>query len=204
VTIEKGSPYGRPEPLSDRGVVVASDAEGRGALEAARREHRPFPPLGLLGGDLWRTLGGTSTDADRLWSSDAVTFRVDLGEVLLDGVLHLFVAHLVARNRWWTRVVAGMNAQWIGRWNAGPRAHPGDGLLDVSDARLPLDQVLAVRSRLAHGAHLPHPGILEHRAPAVQVELERPLPVWLDGQRRPPARTLAMRVQPDALTVTVS
>jgi hypothetical protein len=204
VTIHKGSPYGRPEPLSDRGVVVASDAEGRDALEAARREHRPFPPLGLLGGDLWRTLGGTSGDTDRLRSAGAVTFRVDLGEVLLDGVLHLFLAHLVARNRRWTRVVAGMNAQWIGQWNAGPRAHPGDGVLDTYDARLPISQLLAVRSRLAHGAHLPHPGIHERRAPAVQVELERPLPVWLDGQRLPPTRTLAMRVQPDALTVTVS
>jgi hypothetical protein len=208
VTIEKGSPYGQPGALPDDGVVVGSDAEARRVLEAARREHRPFAALGLLGGDLWRTLGGTNADAARLRSADAVTFTVDLGEVLLDGALHLFVAHLVARNRTWTRVLAAMNAQWLshrmGSWNAGPRAHPNDGLLDIYDADLSLGQLLPVRSRLVRGAHLPHPGIREQRAAAVHLELPRPLPVWLDGDRLRPATRLSIRVEPDAVRVVVA
>ena len=76
--------------LPDDGVVVRSDAEARAVLEEARHEGRPFPALGLLGGDLCRTLGGPGEES-RLRSREAVRFSVDLGEVLLDGRLHLFV-----------------------------------------------------------------------------------------------------------------
>ena len=113
-----------------------------------------------------------------------MTFPIDLGQVLVDGRLHLFVAHLVARNRWWTRACVAMNAQRLGDWNLGPKGHPNDGLLDTSDARLHGPDLPKVRRRLATGTHLPPPA---HRGPdgvaAVVFELERPLPVWLDGER---------------------
>jgi hypothetical protein len=204
VPISKGSAYGAPGPLPAGAVVVRSDADAREALEEARRERQPPPALGLLGGDLCRTLGGHGDGGEeRLRSEGGVCFPVDLGEVLLDGRLHLFVAHLVARSPLWTRVFVAMNAQWLGQWNLGPRAHPGDGLVDTYDASLSLGQLPAVRGRLHHGAHLPHPGIRERRAAAVQVELERPLPVRLDGTAVGRARTLAVRVEPDALTVVI-
>jgi diacylglycerol kinase family enzyme len=113
------------------------------------------------------------------------------------------VAHLVARNRLWTRAFVVMNAQWLGGLNLGPRAHPNDGLLDVYDARLGLADVVKVRARARAGAHLPHPGIKERRVPAAQVGFDRPLTVWLDGMRVGPARGLSVRVDPDALTVVV-
>lgn len=203
MTIEKGAPYGAPGTLPDDGVVVGSDGEARRVLESARRDGRPFPTLGLTGGDLWRTLGGADADPSRLRSPDAVTFPVDLGEVLLDGKLHLFVAHCVVRNRWWTRAVVAMNAQWIGAWNVGRRAHPNDGLLDVFDARLRVGQLAAVRARLPAGAHLPHPGIRERRTAAQQFELERSRTVRLDGDDVGRARVLSLRVAPDAVTVVV-
>jgi hypothetical protein len=202
VTVEKGRPWGRPGALPEDGVIVRSDREARAALASARREGRPFPPLGLLGGDLWRTLGGRE-DEGRLRSPDAATFVVDLGEALVDGRLHLFVAHLVARSRLWTHAFVAMNAQWLGRWNLGPRAHPGDGLLDTYEARLAVGDLPAVRARLHHGTHLPHPRIREQRAPAVQVDLGRALPVHLDGEPVGRGRVLSVRVEPDALTVVV-
>ena len=201
MTVEKGKAWGTPGAvLPDDAVVVRTDADARRALEAARHERRPFPVLGLLGGDLCRTLGG-GDDEGRLRSGEAVRFTVDVGEVLLDGRLHLFVAHLVARNRLWTRAFVAMNAQWLGAWNLGPRAHPGDGLLDTYDATLAVGQLGAVRSRLHHGTHLPHPGIEERRTPSIQLTLARPLPVRLDGDDVGKSRNLAVRVEPDALTV---
>ena len=206
--IAKGDPYGEPGELPEDGLLVRSDAEAAAALSGARRARRPFPALGLLGGDLCRTLGGTGDEA-RLRSGEATTFTVDLGQALLDGNLHLFVAHLVGRNRLWTRAYVVMNAQWYSGegwhrdWNLGPRAHPGDGLVDAYDVRLSVGDVLRVRPRLHHGAHLPHPGIGERRVAAVQVDLERPLPVQLDGVPVGRARSLSVRVQPDALTVVV-
>ena len=179
-------------------MIVGSDAEASVALAAARKERRPFPALGLLGGDLCRTLGGGGSP-----ELQGVRFSVDLGEALLDGRLHLFVAHMVARTRLWTRAFVAMNAQSLGSWNLGPRAHPNDGLLDTYDVRLARSQLLPVRSRLHHGAHLPHPGIKERRTAALQVELEHPLPVRLDGVRTGKARVISVRVQPDALTVVI-
>ena len=200
--ISKNSPYGEPGVLPDDGVLVRSDAEARAVIERARAEDRPYPPLGLLGGDLCRTLGGTGDEA-RLRSTEAVRFPVDLGEALLDGRLHVFVAHLVARTKGWGHVVAAMNAQFLGKWVVGRKAHPNDGLLDVYQADLSLADRLKVRSRLGHGEYLPHPRITERRTAAIQIELDRPRPIYLDGERRDEARTLSFRVEPDALTVVV-
>lgn len=195
--IEKGSSYGEPgRPLPPGGVAAASDAEARRLLEDARRHGRPFPPVLLTGGDLCRTLGGPSPGHD-------VAFPVDLGEVLIDGRLHLFVAHLLVHTPTWTYAFAAMNAQWRGDWNLGPKAHPNDGLLDTYEARLRLSDLPKVRARLHHGAHLPHPRIKERRVDAVQVELPRALPVVLDGEVVATGRTLAVRVQPDALAIVV-
>ena len=200
--ISKGSPYGEPGRLPPDGVIVRSDGEARALIEPVLRSDRPLPVLGLLGGDLCRTLGGP-TDEAHLRSAEAMRFRVDVGEVLLDGRLHWFVAHLVVRSRGWGEAFVAMNAQWVGRWELGPHSHPGDGLLDTYEARLSPADRLRVRARLHGGGHLPHPGIRERRAPAVQVELSRPLAVLLDGQPAGRARNVSVRVRPDALIVVV-
>jgi diacylglycerol kinase family enzyme len=202
MTVAKGQEWGSAAPLPEGGVVVSSDAEASEVITAARRAGDPVPVLGLLGGDLCRTLGGTG-DATRLRSDAAVTFPVDLGSVLIDGRLHWFVAHVVARGAGWTSAFVAMNAQWLGRWNLGPRAHPNDGLLDVYEAHLRWGELWAVRRRLGHGAHLPHPRIAERRVAALQVSFARPRPVRLDGAVVGRARNLSLRVEPDALRVVV-
>lgn len=203
MTIKKGEAWGAPGPLPDDGVVVRTDAEAHHVVESARRANLAVPTLGLLGGDLCRTLGGNGDEA-RLRSPDAMTFVCDLGAVLLDGRLHWFISSLVARGPWWRgRGFAAMNAAYLGAWNIAPKAHPSDGLLDTLDADVPISQVLAVRRRLLTGSHLPHPGIVTRRLPAQQVELRRALPVWLDGERVEDAKHLSIRVEPDALTVVI-
>jgi hypothetical protein len=203
MTIRKGEAWGEHAPLPPDGVVVASDAELHEIVERARRADVPIPTVGLLGGDLCRTLGGTGDEA-RLRSDEALTLVCDLGAALLDGRLHWFASSLVARRGWWRgRAFVAMSSAWLGDWNIAPKAHPGDGLLDTFDARVQPSQLLAVRGRLRLGAHLPHPGIRTLRTAATQVELERPMPVWLDGVRAGVAKTISVRVEPDALTVVV-
>jgi len=203
VTIEKHQLWGAPGPLPADGVEVRSDREARTVLEQARRVGSPLPTVGLLGGDLCRTVGGRG-DASRLRSAEAMTLPTDLGSVLVDGRHHWFVAHLVVRRSWWQgRVVAVMNAEWIGCWDVAPKAHPNDGLLDVLDGDLSIDDRLKARRRLPTGTHVPHPGIAQSRVAALQVELDRPTPVWLDGERVAVARTLSIRVERNAFRTVV-
>ena len=203
MTVRKGKPWGAPGPLPEGGVVVHSDAEARHAVTAARRAGAELPVLGLVGGDLARTCGAAGSET-RLRTPDAQQLPVDLGEVLVDGSLHFFVAHLVARRSWLRgRVVAAMNAQYLGSWDVAPRGHPNDGRLDLIDADPSLGDRLKARSRLPSGTHVPHPAIAESRVKAVQLDLERGTRVWLDGECIGPARTLSIRTVPDALTVVV-
>ena len=205
MTVRKGEAWGDTGGLPPGGVVVADDAEARAVVTAARRAGEPLPALGLVGGDLCRTLGGRGDDAG-LRSPEAARLPVDLGSVLLDGRQHWFVAHLVARNWWWRgRIVAVMNAEFLGDWDVAPRAHPGDGLLDIVDvaAAMSLTDRWTARSRLRTGGHVPHPAITTSRRAAVQVEFERPTPVWLDGERVGEARHLSVRVEPDSLVCVV-
>lgn len=204
MTVEKGVSWGAPGPLPDGAVVVRSDAAARAALEAARRERRDFPPLGLLGGDLCRTLGGRGDEA-RLRGGQAVLAPADVGEVLLDGRVRYFVAHVVVRKGWWRGpLVAAMNAQFIGRWDVAPRAHPGDGLLDVVevDAAMGMGERWKAWRRLPAGAHVPHPRIALKRVAAIQLDVAG-LGVWLDGEKQPPAHALSIRLRPDALQIAV-
>src|SRR5690606_39405795 len=190
-------------PLPPHGVVVRSAREARGGVTAARRANEPIPPLGLLGGDLCRTLGGTG-DEGRLRSDQAVQLPVDLGAVLLDGRLHWFVAHLVARRSWWRgRIVAVMNAQYLGAWDVAPRSHPNDGRLDVLDVDMPFGQRLLARQRLAAGTHVPHPDLQQLRVDPLQVELGRPTAVPPDGEQLGSARHHRIRTEPDALVCVV-
>ncbi|MEJ7584978.1 MAG: hypothetical protein WKF43_13075 [Acidimicrobiales bacterium] len=182
---------------------MSTDAEARAVVERARRAGERPPALGLLGGDLCRTLGGTG-DESRLRSAEGMRLPVDLGAVLADGQLHWFVAHLVARRGWWRgRIFAAMNAQFLGSWDVAPRSHPDDGLLDTLDVNMSSGQRLEARRRLPSGSHVPHPGIRQGRVTAVQVDFDRPTPLRLDGDSVVAVRGLAIRVEPDALTCVV-
>ncbi len=218
MTVRKGEAWGELAPLPEGAVVVASDAEARRVVEEARRANRPVPPLALAGGDLRRTMGGrgdgahlrpgsgSGSGSDAGSGARVTVAPVDLGSVLVDGRQYWFVAHAVARRSWWRgRIVAAMNAEFLGVWDVAPRSHPNDGRLDVYDVSpaMPLGDRVAARRRLASGTHVPHPAIEVQRVPAVQVEFDRPTPVWLDGERVGDGRRLSIRVEPDALTCAV-
>jgi YegS C-terminal NAD kinase beta sandwich-like domain len=200
--VRPGEAWGTGGAFPPDGVVVRSDAEARAVVEGARRDGREIPTLGLLGGDLCRTLGGTG-DERRLQEGGAL-MEVDVGAVLLDGRLHWFVAHLVAR-RGWLRgpIVAMMNAQFLGEWDVAPRAHPGDGKLDRLSVSMHLSERLQARTRLPSGTHVPHPRIAVAQVAHTQLEFEKPTPVRLDGEPIGEARSLTIRVEPAALRVVV-
>jgi hypothetical protein len=205
VTIVRGQPWGELGPLPEDGVVVRNDAEAAAAVRAARDAALDAPPLGLLGGDLCRTVGGRG-DEQRLRSPDAARLVVDLLVVRLDGgPEQIAVAHALVHSRTWLvgPVVALMNASWVGEWNVAPRAHPNDGMADLLRAELSVGDRLKARGRLPLGTHVPHPGIRAERGRSGTIELPRAMPVWLDGVRAGKARAVSWTVEPDAVPIVV-
>lgn len=198
MTIRKGEAWGSEGSLPEGTVIVDSDAEARRVLEDARRDGRPFPPLALRGGDLCRTLGGPG----RL----STVVRCDVGEASVDGRVRLFVAHVVVRGRtlWRGGIVAVLNAQYVGRWDVAPRSHPGDGHLDLLDvdAAMGAGERWKAWRRLASGTHVPHPRIATRPVTALQLDVAGRR-VVADGDMLPAARSLSVRVEPDAVTVVV-
>lgn len=203
MTIEKGRPWGNPGALADDGVIVHDDAELRQIVEDARSSSRALPMIGLLGGDLCRTVGGRGDEA-RLRSGEAMRLPVDIVSVEVGGDRYWFVSHAVLRHPWWHgRIVAVMNAQWIGAWDVAPRSHPNDGVIEVFDADLTLDDKLKARRRLLTGTHVPHPSIEQRRVAEGELTLGRPTSLYLDGTRIGKVSDLRFTVEPSALTCVV-
>lgn len=201
--IRPGRSWGTHGALADGSELAATDAELRRVVTDAVRHGRRPAPVGLLGGDLCRTVGGTGS-VERIRTPDAVHLPVDVGRVLVDGSLHHFVAHLVARRRWWRgEFLVAMNAQWLGAWDLGPRAHPGDGRLDLTWGSLPWAQRIEARRRVRTGDHLPHPNLTHRRLSHHSAHFDRPVGVWLDGEPVGEGRDLVIGVEPSALTVVV-
>jgi hypothetical protein len=173
--------------------MVRSDRELSLALDEARRRSVEFPTFGVLAGDLCHTLGGTG--------QPRTGFPIDVGEVLVDGRHHYFAAHVVARRNGWRDFAVAMNAQWIGEWNLGPKAHPNDGIVDAYEGHLGRFEWRQVRQRLATGSHLPHPRIKPTRSKAVSFEFTKDYDVFIDGDPVARGRHLAIRILPDAIRV---
>jgi hypothetical protein len=194
VTIKPGQPWGEAGvAMPHDAVLVGSDRELSLALEDCRLRGVAFPTFGITAGDLCHTLGGTG--------ALQTAFPIDVGEALIDGRHHFFVAHVVARRRGWRDFAVAMNAQWVGEWNLGPKAHPNDGIVDAYQAHLGLFEWRQVVKRLPTGSHLPHPKIESTRAKAVTFEFDTDYEVFIDGDPVTRARHLAIRVLPDAIRV---
>ncbi|MDH4168105.1 MAG: hypothetical protein OEW42_00815 [Acidimicrobiia bacterium] len=203
MTLEKGQPWGEPGRLAPDGFVCDSDAAVSDHVRSARLENRHPAPVGLVGGDLCRTLGGRG-DRRRLVGDDAVQLTVDIGRARIDDQDHWFAAHCIARRWAWRGTTIGvMNAAFLGSWNVAPRAHPGDGRLDVLEADLGWGDRWKARQRLPGGTHVPHPGIAQRRVTAGEWSFERPIDVYIDGRRHRRVRRLAVEIEPEALGVVV-
>jgi hypothetical protein len=208
VTVRRGEDWGTAGALAPGAPVCTSDAELAALVAAVAGvavDAGAVGPreCGLVGGDLCRTVAGPG-DRDRLTTAAARRLPIDVGTVALDGgPPRPFVAHVVAGRRFRGRVVAAMNAQYVGRWDVAPRSHPNDGHLDLLDARLsPGDRWKAWR-RLRLGTHVPHPSIAQRRVIEAEVDLGRTVPVRIDGRPAGRARRLELRCVPDAWTIVI-
>ena len=195
--VAKGQEWGQPGLLPPGAPIASSDAE------AAALVVDPVATIGLEDGDLARTLG-----IHRPYERDTPKHVVPvdaLRVVLDDDSEHTCVAHVVVGDlRRQRHSVAIMNAAFIGTRNIAPRAHPGDGKVDVEQLNLELADRLRAWQRMVTGTHVPHPGIVIRQRAEGAVELERPQRVHVDGRFVGRARNVRFYVIPAAILIAVS
>lgn len=195
MTIGKGEPWGSAVARPDGLRICSSDRDLARAVAAGATD-----PLSVSAGDLHRSLGSPPVRAEVL------ALPVDVLEVDVDGEDHLAIAHVVLRRSWWRGpIVAALNVDHLGPWNAAPRAHPNDGRFDVLevDPAMTTRQRWQARTRLPNGTHVPHPSIATRTATDGTWTFERPVGVWLDGERVATASIVTIRIRPDAVTILV-
>jgi diacylglycerol kinase family enzyme len=96
-----------------------------------------------------------------------------------------------------------MNGQYLRGLDVSPRGHPGDGVAEAQLYALPPAARRPMRSRLALGAHLPHPAITIRRARHVVVRTSRPVPLTVDGNDAGPITELRLTLRPAAYRLLV-
>ncbi len=181
MTIRKGDEWGTPRSAEVNERRVSNDSELAHIGYKAHREHTAteMTPFSLESGDVLRTLGISVQRQPK----DQIVFPFDLGLVRLDGGDQLpFAAHVLVRSRFWSDKFATiMNVGWQGENYFGPRAHPNDGLIDITEGSLSVQQRLLARGRLRTGTHLPHPDLKTIRRSAHTLNFSRPTPTFVDG-----------------------
>lgn len=195
--IAKGEEWGHPGELPAQAPVAATDGE------AAQLVGQDAGPIGLSGGDLARTLGIRApydrSTPKHLVPVDAVHIELD------DGSRYVSIAHVVLgdlrRNR---STAAIMNAAFIGTRNIAPRAHPGDGKVDVVQMDLDVGDRMKAWKRMTTGTHVPHPAIVVRKRSEGIVEVTRPRQVRVDGHLVGRSAGVRYYVIPAAIVVAVS
>jgi diacylglycerol kinase family enzyme len=102
-----------------------------------------------------------------------------------------------------TTTVVIATGQYLRGLDVVPRGHPGDGRLECQVYRLRPGERRAMRARLPQGAHIPHPRIAQRPGHLVEVQAEAPVAVEVDGEPRPPVRSLTVQLLPAAYRLLV-
>jgi diacylglycerol kinase family enzyme len=175
-----------PDPLVRFAAAPDSDlarAIGLVAGAAATGVALPLDALAVLAGAPTETMAvnsvvvGVAPDRLRAWHRGAgLSVEIDGAPVRASGATSLVV----------------MNGQYLRGLDLSPRGHPGDGVAEAQLYALPPGARRAMRTRLATGAHLPHPAITIRRARRIVVRASRRVALEIDGS--PVGETTAVEI----------
>ena len=204
MTIRRGEDWGRLEPIPSDAVPASGDHAAALILGAALDAGESPPPVVLGGGDLARSLGHTPTSRSDA-TGEAPAFTIDVMAVDLPSGRHYAIAHVVVGTMTWLRhSIVFMNGTHRGGLNLGPRAHPNDGLVDVTAGRLRAGDALKARQRMGAGTHLPHPDLTTARVDSATHQLDTPSRVTIDGWNAGKFTDISVTVLPDVATIFLS
>tara|TARA_X000000368_G_scaffold233534_1_gene184450 strand:+ start:274 stop:882 length:609 start_codon:yes stop_codon:yes gene_type:complete len=202
MNIEKGRSWGSLSPLPPEGVIIKTNKELLEKVNDCKRQGIDLPTFGLLGGDLWRTLGGRRAE-ERLYGGEATTLDIDLGCALLDGKIFWFCAHMFIGSKLKGEKIFISNVAHYGKMNPAPKAHPGDGKFDMLEVKLSPFQTFKAVKRVSAGTHIPHPGIKYKQVSSEQFSFGKKLSIGIDGKNIGKFSTVSIRIENEALRVVI-
>ena len=202
MNIEKGRSWGSLSPLPPEGVFIKTNKELLEKVNDCKRQGIDLPTFGLLGGDLWRTLGGRRAE-ERLYGGEATTLDIDLGCALLDGKIFWFCAHMFIGSKLKGEKIFISNVAHYGKMNPAPKAHPGDGKFDMLEVKLSPFQTFKAVKRVSAGTHIPHPGIKYRQVSSEQFSFGKKLSIGIDGKNIGKFSTVSIRIENEALRVVI-
>ena len=202
MNIEKGRSWGSLSPLPPEGVIIKTNKELLEKVNDCKRQGIDLPTFGLLGGDLWRTLGGRRAE-ERLYGGEATTLDIDLGCALLDGKIFWFCAHMFIGSKLKGEKIFISNVAHYGKMNPAPKAHPGDGKFDMLEVKLSPFQTFKAVKRVSAGTHIPHPGIKYKQVNSEQFSFGKKLSIEIDGKNIGKFSTVSIRIENEALRVVI-
>ena len=202
MNIEKSRSWGSLSPLPPDGVIIKTNKELLEKVNNCKRQGIDLPTFGLLGGDLWRTLGGRRAE-ERLYGGEATTLDIDLGCALLDGKIFWFCAHMFIGSKLKGEKIFISNVAHYGKTNPAPKAHPGDGKFDMLEVKLSPFQTFKAVKRVSAGTHIPHPGIKYKQVSSEQFSFGKKLSIEIDGKNIGKFSTVSIRIENEALRVVI-
>jgi hypothetical protein len=183
-------------------VIIKTNKELLEKVNDCKRQGIDLPTFGLLGGDLWRTLGGRRAE-ERLYGGEATTLDIDLGCALLDGKIFWFCAHMFIGSKLKGEKIFISNVAHYGKMNPAPKAHPGDGKFDMLEVKLSPFQTFKAVKRVSAGTHIPHPGIKYRQVSSEQFSFGKKLSIEIDGKNIGKYSTVSIRIENEALRVVI-
>lgn len=207
MTIGKFNEWGRM--ISRPEIILWCDSDKAVADIATQYQQRqvPIPHIGLSGGSLVKALGVSPLGLN----SEVHELPIDLLHVTYRTTNHhlhesLVANSIVIRKRWWRgQILVITNGGFLGSFEIAQRAHPNDGVFDVTevDARISYRQKLIARGRLARGAHVPHPMIGQRQSRSDSWIFAVPMGLYLDEVYRGRVTDLGVTLKPDVLKVVI-
>ncbi len=211
MTIRKGESWGSEGLVAGDIPIARDDAHLAVVVQDGLQQNKPGSApfvARVASGDLLATVGGSPPLPSRPAPGEKVEAQLlpmDLGFVRMDdGPERPFVAHVLAHARGWKgQCMVVMNSAWYGDWYLGPRAHPNDGLLDMTVGELSLRDRMKAKKRVKSGTHLPHPNLEVRRVATLERTLKRPTRVHIDGVLAGQARHIQVRLVSDAFVLVL-
>ncbi|HEX5586711.1 MAG TPA: hypothetical protein VFZ17_05345 [Acidimicrobiia bacterium] len=209
-----GSPWSGPPDLSvsgtDAALAAAVAAHPDSTIAWTPASGADFARAVSLGGDAATRLGlslpcdalavrtGASADGTEMLAVNAVVVGTGpdrTGRLTRNANVRVTADGRLLHEGAATGVLVG-NGQFLRGTDVVPRGHPGDGRVEIQVYAVPAGERSAMRRRLPHGTHVPHPGIRQASARStVEVDVEgQEWPLELDGVEHPAVTSIEIRV----------